>query len=93
MCYLFHSQTVGLFFAWNPPYNLPYIYLIPPQLTTLPDDGEFDERTATWDNTGMDDLPDNAEEIATTTIPQEQPGITPIVVSKLDFVSFIFVDD
>jgi len=47
-------------------------------LTTM--DGTFDDRTATWDNTGMENLPEDQEVIATTVIPQEQPGVTPIVI-------------
>ena len=50
-------------------------------------DGTFDDRTATWDNTGMENLPEDQEVIATTVIPQEQPGVTPIVVRKLPLCS------
>lgn len=51
------------------------------QLTTLDEGAVFDEETATWENTGMDNQPENPEVIATIVVPQEQPGITPIVVS------------
>ena len=60
------------------------------QLTTLHKDEQLDEKTATWENTRMDDQPDDAVEIATVIINQEQPGYTPIVVSTiLRFYPFI----
>jgi len=49
-------------------------------LTTLDEGAVFDEETATWENTGMDNQPENPEVIATIVVPQEQPGITPIVI-------------
>jgi len=56
-------------------------------LTTLKNNEDWDENTATWTNTGMDDMPtpEGEDVIGTVVIPQEQPGVTPIVVSITDF--------
>jgi len=53
--------------------------------TPLTTTEEFDEDTATWENTNMDDLPESPEEIGTVNVPQEQPGVSPIVVEITDF--------
>jgi len=51
----------------------------------LEDGTDLDEKTATWTNTGMDNVDtDNADEVVgNITIPQEQPGTTPVVVSAI----------
>jgi len=56
-------------------------------LTTLEDGTDLDEKTATWTNTGMDNVDtDNADEVVgNITIPQEQPGTTPVVITITDF--------
>ena len=60
----------------------------------MEDGTDLDEKTATWTNTGMDNVDtDKADEVVgTITIPQEQPGTTPVVVNAVSSWSLIFLN-